>query len=74
MTDKLPESNPRGVPTVPPAVGGWYWDEKAQHARFLMPPYPGVDDCVKIDGKWAYRSLVERDRRTVAEAAEKDQP
>jgi len=49
------------MPTEPPAIGGWYWDTKAQQARFLMPPMPGVDDCVKTPHGWAYRKLAERD-------------
>lgn len=59
--------NRQNLPTEPPAIGGWYWDTKAQQSRFLMPPYPGVDDCVKTPRGWAYRRLAERDKQRVAE-------
>ncbi len=55
--------NKSQLPSEPPAIGGWYWDEKAQQARFLMPPYPGVDDCIRVGHHWAYRDLVDRDER-----------
>lgn len=54
-------TNPNNLPTEPPAIGGWFWNVKQQRANFLMPPYPGVDDCVRTAAGWAYRSLVKRD-------------
>lgn len=57
------------LPIEPPATGGWYWDQKAQQLRFLMPPHPGADDCVRVGQHWAYRSLAERDERKQLQAA-----
>lgn len=49
------------LPHQPPAVGGWFFDEKVGKPRFLMPPYPGVDDAVKTAQGLAYRRLALRD-------------
>lgn len=58
--------NKQSYPTEPPAIGGWYYDEKRGKTMFLMPPYPGVDDCVRVGRHWAYRNLWERDQRREA--------
>jgi len=57
--------NKHNFPTEMPAVGGWYFDEKAGKCMFLMPPYPGVDDAVMTPAGLAYRKLAERDRLKV---------
>lgn len=63
----MTQQNPGNLPTEPPAIGGWFWNEKTQQKNFQMPPFPGVDDCVRLpDGRYAYRRFYERDRRAEA--------